>query len=372
MDAFEEGSDDIMKTTMIKNIYDQPRALRTTFEKREVFCKPWCNFLSAQSIKTVYVLGSGTSYHAALVIREYIQQFMQMPCIVSIPTVFLRYEVMDACHQYKKDEILVIGISQSGTSLSTVNAIRHAKQLGYQTLCLTEDTHSFITEYSDVIVPLLCGREGIPIETRGYSVTVLTGLLMALAAAKLTDKLGLEDYFHLLYQLEASLPLFDTVITKSDAWQNNNKERLLRMTKGAVCGYGYNYMSAKEASLKVYETFHQPIYGYEMEEMIHGYEMAFDEEQYVYMMAGKGEELLSLNKFRNFLDDIGVQQFVITCEDIDIREHDLKIDVDIPSVLDPITYVLPFQVLAARNCEMIGYDTSVYPHHKKSFSHKRD
>lgn len=372
MDRNEEGSGGILTTTMIENIYDQPRALNQTFEKRDTFCKPWCAFLDMHRIKMIYLVGSGTSYHAALVIRTYIQKFMYTVCNVSIPTVFTRYEILDPHYQYNNEEILVIGISQSGTSFSTVNAMKHAKQCGYRTLCITEDIHSMITQHCDAVLPLWCGKEGIPIETRGYSVTILTGLLMALAAGKHTDKLSLEEYFQLLYQVEDALALFGVVIKESDAWQRQNKECLLRMRKGAICGYGYNYISAKEASLKVYETFHQPIYGYEMEEMIHGYEMAFDENQYVFIMAGKGVELSTLSKYRTFLDELRVQQFVITCEEMSIREHDLSIRVNIPSILDPITYVLPFQVLAARNCEMTGYDTSIYPHRIKSFSHKRD
>lgn len=372
MDEDKERSGETMKTTMMDNIYDQPRALQHTFESSDAFCKPWCSFLKTHESKKIYILGSGTSYHAALGICTYIQTFMKMECDVCIPTVFARYECIDSCHQYKSKEIVVIGISQSGTSLSTIAAMQHAQRQGYHTICLTENMNSLITQYCEVVLPLLCGQEGIPIETRGYSVTILTGLLMALYGAYTMHKMDKEMHAQLCKEINTSLPFLSIIIHESDQWQKRNRESLLRMSKGSICGYGTNYYSAMEAALKLYETFHQPVFGYEMTEMMHGYEMAFDQNQYVYMIAGAGDEVLFLDTYRSFLDELCVQQFVITCENTTVRKQDLKFSVCPSSLLDMITYVIPFQVLAARNCEMIGYDTSIYPHQRKSFSHQRD
>ena len=105
--------------------------------------------------------------------------------------------------------------------------------------------------------------------------------------------------------------------------------------------------------------------------MIHGYEMAFDQNQYLFLIAGKGEELTSLEKYRTFFDELGCHQYLITTESIELREQDLQFSVCPDKLLDPITYVIPFQIFAARACEAIGYDTSVYPHKRKSFSHQR-
>lgn len=362
-----------LKPSMINYIYDQPRALNKIFEERNEYCDPFVEILKNSNIKRIYFVGSGTSYHAALSIRNYIENYLEIEASVVIPTVFTRYERIDPAHIYKNEEILVIGISQSGTSLSTIDAIKHAKACGYHTIAFTEALDSLITKESEYVIHLACGKEEIPIETRGYSVTVLSGLLWAIEGGYALHKLSKEEYENLLEQITQTISQLESVLQQCDEWYAKNKYELITMPHGSIAGYGNNYASALEAGLKLYETFHKPISTHELEEMIHGFEMAFDHTHYIFMMVSEGIEKNTIPKFREFFDELTQHQFVITtCQDVELRDHDLCLYVNEMKDLNPILYVLPFQVIAARNCEAIGYDTAKYPHKRRSFSHKRD
>ena len=163
--------------SMIGYIQDQGRALKATFENRAVYCNPFCQIFQERDIRKIYLLGSGTSYNAATAIKQYLEMYLPVEAEVMIPTVFTNHAKINRNCIYNQDEILVVGISQSGTSVSTIEAMKKAKQEGYYTVAITEATESLITKEVDRVVKLTCGKEEIPVETRGYSVTLLQGLV---------------------------------------------------------------------------------------------------------------------------------------------------------------------------------------------------
>lgn len=360
-----------MKPTMISNIYDQEKTLRYVMRHSEAICEPWCRFVQQQDIKQIYVIGSGTSYHAALVFQMYFRHFLHIDCQAMIPSILRQEEVIDPAHQYTPAQILVLGISQSGTSYSTVQALKQAQKQGYHTTALSQDTSSMIAAYADCLLPLLCEKEGIPIETRGYSVTILTGLLMALSAAVMTQQLTKEEDSRLRESIMTCIAMIPQIIEASERWYQQQQRELLHMRKAAICGSGFAHICALEASLKLYETFHQPVQGFAMEEMIHGYEMAFDQDQYIFYIAQNTTDKALLPTYLTFFDELHCHQFVIT-DTPTKRTQDLVLPACPNALLAPILYILPFQILAARNCEAIGYDTGRYPHPRKSFSHNRE
>lgn len=360
------------KPTMLHYIYDQPRKLQEIFANRKALSEPFGQLLKKHGIRRIYITGSGTSYHAALLMRMYFENFLRIETSVSIPTAFTRYETIDPGGQYRREEILVIAISQSGTSLSSIEAIRHARQEGCVSIALTQDETSLITKEAQYVLPLACGKERIPIETRGYTATLLTALLWALEGALAIHALQEAAYKTKMEEIERDLLLLPQVLRDAEAWYASNKHELITMTRASIAGYGYNYVTALEACLKLYETYHKPISAHELEEMIHGFEMAFDHDHHLFLIAADGPELANIEAFRDFFDPLTPHHFVITAEKLPLRAHDLFLSVRVCAELSPIAYIIPFQLLAARNCEAIGYDTSVYPHARRSFSHKRD
>lgn len=118
------------------------------------------------------------------------------------------------------------------------------------------------------------------------------------------------------------------------------------MRKGCVAAYGLNYCTAIEAELKLFETFKHPVRGYEMEEMIHGPQMAFDEDTYVFLVASEEKELERVPRFIQFFEENHITEhvFVITANEMKLKEKDLCFYAPIPAELSPLVFTLPFRL----------------------------
>ena len=357
--------------SMIGYIQDQGRALKATFENRAVYCNPFCQIFQERDIRKIYLLGSGTSYNAATAIKQYLEMYLPVEAEVMIPTVFTNHAKINQNCIYNQDEILVVGISQSGTSVSTIEAMKKAKQEGYYTVAITEATESLITEEVDRVVKLTCGKEEIPVETRGYSVTLLQGYLTALEVAHSRKKLDDTDFELRITRTAEFLEHYPEIMEQTEKWYLANQKELLNVRQGCVAAYGLNYCTAIEAELKLFETFKHPVRGYEMEEMIHGPQMAFDEDTYVFLVASEEKELERVPRFIQFFEENHITEhvFVITANERKLKEKDLCFYAPIPAELSPLVFTLPFQIMAARNCIAVGIDTAKRPKNRKAFAH---
>ena len=231
----QNEQEEIMETpSMIGYIQDQGRALKATFENRAVYCNPFCQIFQERDIRKIYLLGSGTSYNAATAIKQYLEMYLPVEAEVMIPKVFTNPAKINRNCIYNQDEILVVGISQSGTSVSTIEAMKKAKQEGYYTVAITEATESLITREVDRVVKLTCGKEEIPVETRGYSVTLLQGYLTALEVAHSRKKL--DDILVEYYKTET-----DKTITLDEMYWRWRKVQDCMVVDNTVYKYTTDY-----------------------------------------------------------------------------------------------------------------------------------
>ena len=164
------------------------------FENKDVFVKPFVDVFTKNNIKKVIFFGSGTSYNVSILGTYYFKHLVGIDAEYQYPTVFKNYEKADWSGLLKKDEILYVGISQSGTSISTCEVMKYAKQEGYHTLAITGNLNSEITKYVDTKVHLLVGDELTPPETKGYTTSVISVYLWAVECAHVTGKMSDAEY----------------------------------------------------------------------------------------------------------------------------------------------------------------------------------
>ncbi len=357
--------------SMLSYIKDQGNALKNTYAIRTLFCDPFLEVFKNNEIKKVYFLGSGTSYHASLAAKYYFEKYLNVEAEASIPTFFTNYVNINNNGIYKPEQILVIGISQSGTSVSTIEAIKKSKSYGYKTIAITDALDSLITLEAEKVVKLTCGKELIPVETRGYSVTVFEMYLLAIEISKELHYITKEKYEKLNSEIDDFLEDYENMMDQIENWYQSNKEELLGYTKGCVAGYGVNTCTAYEAMLKMFETFKKPVNCYDIEEMIHGPQMAFDNDTYVFIVAGDGIEFSRLPLFYKWFDENEVTEhlFIISTKDTKHSYKDCLIKGRVNEDLSPLVYTIPFQIMSARNCIEVGIDTSVRPARRKAFAH---
>ena len=359
------------KLSMIGHVKDIPRVLTKAYETRTEYMKDFVDAFVNHNFKKVYFLGSGTSHHVSLVIRNIFVELLGVEGVACEPTLFTHHEKINPSGVFKKEEICVIGFSQHGDSISTCMAVKKAREEGYYTIGVTEQTHSVLEEFSDTWCHLVCEEEEIGPETRGYTETIFQFYIQAIEIAVRKGLMDENTYKKLDGDAKNLAADMETVVEESIEWYYRNKEEFLQMTKSSIAGYGFNFPTALEGRLKFFETYSRPCTGYEMEEQMHGPMRAYDKDNYIFLIASEGKEELSrLKELVPYYKDAFTEHvFVITAEDgLDITHRDLRYSVWTTDILSPILYVTPFQVLSALICEDVGIDTKVSPVKKRYVS----
>lgn len=357
------------KFTMYNYIATQHETLVDMLQHADAISKQFIDYLKGRNIKKVYLLGSGTSLHAAVAAKTWINTYFEAECDVMIPTQFTNYENVNVSRVYTNEEILCIGISQSGTSYSTINAIKKSNDLELLNCVITSNLNSPITEVTSLVIPLMAEPEKIHVEMRGYTATLLTLYMLCVEFAYKKGKITRQSLLNKYDRLRELIIKYPIIKSQTEAWYRNNEKELLAATKFCIAGYGYNYGTAMEATLKLHETFHRPSIGYEFEEFMHGPQLATTPESYIFFIAGPGVELNRVPLFTDYYKLKTEHVFIITNQELPTTEHDLVLDVGCDPEISGFLFVLPFQLLTALLCLGGNVDTSIYPMPKRGLGH---
>lgn len=351
-----------MGQTVLGNIKSQPEVLKHTMDSQAVFVDPFVEIFKSHDIRKVFFFGSGTSYNVANIAAYYFKHIVGIDASAQYPTVYKNYEKADWTGMLKKDQILFVGISQSGTSVSTCEVMEHAREKGHLTLALTGNLSSRITELTDVSALLTVGEELTPPETKGYTVSVLSVYLWAIAAAKAKGVYTQQRYDRAVEEARTLVDSFQTVIEESEAWYDRNRASIVNSSRLYVLGYGVDYGSMLEGVLKIGEMLRLPIAGYEIEEYAHGPTMALNQTQTLFMIGSDEAEYGRMLQFRGAFRKYTPRVHVITCKDLaDADGRDVVFSVKTNKYLAPLMYTVPFQFVAAKGAKEIYIDTGVNP-----------
>ena len=358
------------KLNMMGHIEDTGRVLRRAFDERNDYGKEFIDFLTKRDFKKIYFTGSGTSYNAMRVVRNTFVKFLHVEGVAIEPTVFTYSESINPSSAFRPDQILVIGLSQHGDSLSTCEALQRAADEGYATVGVSEQLNAPIQEITDHYLHLVCEEEQIGPETRGYTETLLQFYVLAIEIAKAKGLIGASWYNKLNEDAKQAIIDYDTVVAESKAWYEANAAEFIQMKKSSIAGYGYNFPTAQEGRLKFFETFSRPSTAYEMEEQLHGPLRAYDSDNFIFLIGGNdGAEFDRMQEiaayYRRAYTD---HTFVISGESFDAMPKDLHFSVKTTPILSPLFYTVPFQVLSALLSEAVGIDTAISPVTDKSIS----
>lgn len=350
-----------MQPTVLGYIKEQPERLDYVFKNRNEFIQPFVDFFKANNIKKVLFFGSGTSYNVSVIAEYYFKQIVGIAAEAHYPTVFVNYEKADWTDTIKEEEILFVGISQSGTSRSTVEVMKYAKEKGYHSALLTGNLSSEAANFAEISVPLLVGDELTPPETKGYTVSLMSVYLWAISLALEKGQYSSEDYEEALSETENMIADFETVLVESEAWYERNKTTIVNSDRIFVLGYGVDLGSALEGQLKIGEMLRLPTLGYEMEEFTHGPTMGLDKKQTIFIIGSEDAEFERMILFRDTFRKYTDRVHVITCAELEDDSRTLMFSHKTNKYLAPLMYTVPLQFVAAKGAKEIGIDTTMNP-----------
>ena len=233
-------------------------------EQRKELTKPLISWLLKEGIrqwKTLVIVASGSSYHAAQCALAFMEKYMKSPVRLITPFAFTYYEEL-------KENNLYLFVSQSGSSTNVVEAIERYQRTGYHAMAVLGKPGSAIAELSDSYVEYGAGEERVGYVTKGMS--TLTCFFMLVSMELSTEDIEKEVYEKAVRELTCACENHHRVYLQAKEFCLANKETLLTMKHAFFIGCGANMGTVKEGSLKLSELVHIPTASFETEEFIHG------------------------------------------------------------------------------------------------------
>lgn len=336
------------KHYMLKEIFEQPEAIRRTLQDRIVDGKVTENAFGNgslelfEAIKHVQIVACGTSYNAGMVASYWIEQYVGISCSVEIASEF----------RYRKSFVhkgsLLVTLSQSGETADTLAALRLAKSLGYSaslTICNVE-TSSLVRE-SDLVYLMKAGPEIGVASTKAFTVQLAALLLLskALCEAKAINQYFCEEAAQALNALpahmEQAFSLEHSIKALSEQFADKNHALFL--------GRGDQYPVAMEGALKLKEISYIHAEAYAAGELKHGPLALVDADMPVVVVAPNND---LLDKLKSNIEEVrarGSVMYVFAGSD-DHFESEPGLDVvnmaHANHLIAPILFSIPLQFLS--------------------------
>ncbi len=355
-DAAERGE---FRHYMQKEIHEQARAVSRTIEERVANGKvldaafgPEANAVLDQT-RGVHIVACGTSYHAGLIARYWIEQLCKVPCMVEIASEY-RYR-----SPVVPEGTLFITISQSGETADTLAALRAAKEMGYvSSLTICNSPESSMVRESALVLLTHAGPEIGVASTKAFT-TQLAAL--ALLTISLARRNGLEEEQEriLVAQLAEIPGLIDKVLTL-DAAIETLAGHFVDKQHALFLGRGVQNPVAMEGALKLKEISYIHAEAYAAGELKHGPLALVDENMPVIAVAPDDD---LLEKLKSNLQEVrarGGELFVFADPRVQFSDRFGIHTVHMPALIQdfqaPIIYTVPLQLLAYHVAVLKGTD----------------
>ena len=255
---------------MLKEIHDQPKAVRDTFgthisEDGKTVHFEELNWTAddVAAFNKILIVACGTAYHAGLVTKQYIESLARIPVNVEIASEY-RYS-----NPLTDDKTLCIVISQSGETSDTLAALKEAKRHGAKSLAITNVVGSSISREADNTVYTWAGPEISVASTKAYTTQLVAGLLFAVYLGQLNGKMDPAVGEEILCGVK-SLPTLIHEIFEVDEDMKAFAKHYGFKSDAFFLGRAIDYAVAMEGALKLKEISYIHAEAYAGGELKHG------------------------------------------------------------------------------------------------------
>ena len=252
---------------MLKEIFEQPQAVKETFEKRvhngRVDFSDVLNYEDIKNINKIYIVACGTAYHAGLQGQFALQKIAKLDSIADIASEF-RYN-----DPFIDEKTIVIFVSQSGETSDTLAALKEAKSKGALTIAVTNVVGSTISREAHKTIYTMAGPEIAVASTKAYTTQVTIFYLLALYMAELRKVISKEKYEEYLSEIKNMPEKIQNILDNCEKIKTA-AEYFKDRTNGFFIGRGLDYKVAVEASLKIKEVSYVHTEAFASGELKHG------------------------------------------------------------------------------------------------------
>ncbi|UVK98828.1 glutamine--fructose-6-phosphate transaminase (isomerizing) [Pseudomonas sp. B21-048] len=344
---------------MLKEIHEQPAVVQRTLEGRlsqnQVLVQafgPEAAELFAK-VRNVQIVACGTSYHAGMVARYWLEELAGIPCQVEVASEFRYRKVV------VQPDTLFVSISQSGETADTLAALRNAKELGFlASLAICNVGISSLVRESDLTLLTQAGREIGVASTKAFTTQLVGLLLLTLSLGQVRGTLAegveatlVEELRRLPTRLGEALAMDSTVEKIAELFAEKNHTLFL--------GRGAQFPVAMEGALKLKEISYIHAEAYPAGELKHGPLALVDNDMPVVTVAPNNE---LLEKLKSNLQEVrarGGELIVFADEQAGMTNGEGTHVVQMPhihDILSPILYTIPLQLLSYYVAVLKGTD----------------
>ncbi|KZZ34675.1 glutamine--fructose-6-phosphate transaminase (isomerizing), partial [Oleiphilus sp. HI0117] len=339
-DAGDKGP---YKHYMLKEIYEQPIAIKNTLEGRiangqvldTAFGENTAEIL--KGIDHVQIIACGTSYHAGMVARYWFEEIAGVSCNIEIASEF----------RYRKSVVpanaLLVTISQSGETADTLAALRLAKEIGYKaSLTICNVPGSSLVRESDLNYMMNAGAEIGVASTKAFTVQ-LVGLLQLVVAIGKNKNMPAETEASIVEALQA-LPSIIEQSLDMDKQIAELAEDFADKHHSLFLGRGDQYPVAMEGALKLKEISYIHAEAYAAGELKHGPLALIDADMPVIVVAPNNELLEKLHSNVEEVRARGGLMYVFADRNAHFKSDDTMKVLDVPhceKIVAPILYTVP-------------------------------
>ena len=253
---------------MLKEIYDQPRAVRETFEKHMKDGNVEIEELrmtdeEIRKLSRIHIVACGTAYHAGMTAKYVIESMARISVEVDMASEF-RYR-----NPIIEEGALVIVISQSGETADTLQALRDSKARGAKVLGIVNVVGSSIAREADSVMYTWAGPEIAVASTKAYSAQLIALYLLAMKFARVKGTISEEEYQQLVFDLRRLPEQIELLLGNTTRIQRF-ANRYVAAKSVFFIGRGLDYTLSMEGSLKLKEITYMHSEAYAAGELKHG------------------------------------------------------------------------------------------------------
>ena len=345
------------KHFMLKEIFEQPRAVRDTMlgrvgqESGRIFLDEMdISPREFQEFESVKIIACGTSWHAALAGKFMIEKLARIPVEVDYGSEF-RYR-----DPIISKKVLTVVISQSGETADTLAAQREAKQKSSKTLAICNVTGSMITREAAGTLLTHAGPEIGVASTKAFTCQLTALFILAMYLAQVREQISPEESRKLVQEL-VRLPGKLEAVLSNEAIYQELERALFRSTDFLYLGRGIHFPIALEGALKLKEISYIHAEGYPAGEMKHGPNALIDEKLPVVVLVTRDpaseESRVRYEKTLSNIQEVKARSGIVVAVTCDCDAEEVKSLADhvvcIPStseLLLPIMEIIPLQLIA--------------------------
>ncbi|MFX1518694.1 MAG: glutamine--fructose-6-phosphate transaminase (isomerizing) [Promethearchaeota archaeon] len=336
---------------MLKEIHEQPKALRDTLRQRPERLEKIAQVLD--EAPQLFITAAGTSFHAALTGRYLFSQLCNV-----FPTAILSSEFPEAVGSSFPSNAYVIAVSQSGETADTIRTLKFVKERNATIISVVNTVGSSITRLSDHVIYTQAGPEIGVAATKTFTTQVATLSMLALQFSQqkqCLDTTKINELRNALYNLPS---IVQTVITKEEEHVKRLAEQYAQKSNFLFLGRGISTTTAAEGSLKLKEISYIHAEAYPAGESKHG-PIALITPDFPIMFIAPPDETHDhiIGNMMEMKAREGTIIAVIDENDQKVKElsnHFISIP-NVPPILSPIPYVVPLQLFSYYAAVKLGY-----------------